>query len=90
MFAQIEDIEIAGETCEIQIDVYEPADAGFFVGHPDRWEPAQPPVIAYTVIEPSTGLPWPELQAKLTNQQEARIENLIIDRITKHLEAVTN
>ena len=81
MFDLIKDIDIAGDTCNIQIDVYEPGDPGFFYGHPDRWEPEQPPVIAYTLMHPCTGLAWPELQAQLSDEEEATIENLITQKI---------
>jgi hypothetical protein len=80
MLDLIENIEIAGETCDVQIDEYEPGSPGFFYGHPDTWEPAQPPYLAFTVLHPSTGLPWPELQAAI-GDEEAAIENLIIQKI---------
>ena len=86
MLGLIQNIEVADELCDIQIDEHQPGDPGFFHGHPDNWEPEQPPYLAFTVLHPSTGQPWPELQASMTAADEAQIET----RIVEHLEAVTN
>lgn len=87
MLGLIVDHEIAGMSCDIRIDEYEPGNPGFFSGHPDNWEPEQPPVIVFKLIRPDTGKPWTWLQSKMSDKEEAIVENLIIERMEAEIEA---
>jgi len=71
------DSTVGGIPCGIKVDEVEPYEPAYRGGHPDSWEPESGGQIWFTVLD-RAGYPAPWLQAKLTNDDTARIEGEIL------------
>ena len=62
-----------GIPCIVRVVDYEPADPGYFRGHPDNWEPGDPGEITLQILD-QRGRPAPWLERKLDKAQWDRLQ----------------
>lgn len=72
---------VAGIPCRVKVVEYEPADPGYFRGHPDSWEPGDPGEIVLEILD-RRGKPAKWLERKLDAGGWERLR----EEAVKHME----
>lgn len=69
---------IAGIPCQIEVTSYSGGTPEYRRGHPDNWEPEDPPEITWEVQD-RNGRPAPWLARKMTDKDISRIEAELLE-----------